>query len=145
MTPTTTRKTSSLGVLRSLNTSTICLGRAQSAYSLKPTAEKPTARAATSSTAAAGKANTTMTPAERVSALRHNQKHLNLPRLDVLTRLRAGPWAAAPMVWSATRRDGGIGRRGGLKNRSPQGRGGSNPPLGTTVSNSDRSEFSMER
>src|SRR5215470_4550669 len=29
------------------------------------------------------------------------------------------------------RRDGGTGRRGGLKNRSPQGGGGSTPPLGT--------------
>ena len=31
------------------------------------------------------------------------------------------------------RRDGGTGRRGGLKNRSPQGGGGSTPPLGTSA------------
>jgi hypothetical protein len=37
------------------------------------------------------------------------------------------------MVWSIGRRDGGSGRRGGLKNRCPQGRGGSNPPLGTRI------------
>ena len=50
------------------------------------------------------------------------------PLADTSRRARGAPGSPG-----SSGRDGGNGRRGGLKNRSPQGGGGSTPPLGTTI------------